>query len=102
MAIIVYGDESRPFCFKDFLRFELDGLQYTYTHGTIRNTFSLLKKQQKIEKAYKSIPTFYTLKGVKFGKPITPGHREGSFNIHKGTCSITLEHYQSKIRTRGS
>ncbi len=80
MAIIVYGDESRPFSFRDFLKFELNGLQYKYTHGTIRNVFSILRKQDKIEKAYKSIPTFYTLKGVKFGKPMTPTHTEDSFN----------------------
>ncbi len=78
MAIIVYGDESRPFSFRDFLRFEHNGLQYKYTHGTIRNIFSILRKQQKIEKVYQSTPAFYTLKGVKFGKPITPNHRGDS------------------------
>ena len=80
MAVIVYGEESRPFSFRDFLSFELNGFYYKYSHGTIRNTFSLLRKQDKIEKAYKSTPTFYTLKEVKFGKPMTLNHTEDGLN----------------------
>ena len=80
MAVIVYGDESRPCSFLDFLNFELNGVQYKYAYGTIRNVLSSLRKQGKIEKAYKSIPAFYTLKGVNFGKPVTLNHTEDSLN----------------------
>ena len=80
MLIIVRGEESRPFCFRDFLSFELNGIPYKYSHGTIRNVFSTLRKHGKIEKAYKSIPTFYTLKGIRFGKSMTPNHTEDSLN----------------------
>ncbi|MDN5846274.1 MAG: hypothetical protein L0H53_08385 [Candidatus Nitrosocosmicus sp.] len=79
MAVIVYG-ESRPCSFKDFINFELNGVPYKYTHGTIRNVFSILRKQGKIEKTYNSIPSFYTLKGIKFGKQMTPNHTENTFN----------------------
>jgi hypothetical protein len=79
IAVIVYG-ESRPCYFKDFIDFELNGVPYKYSHGTIRNTLSILRKQGKIEKTFNSIPAFYTLKGIKFGKPMTPNHTEDTFN----------------------
>jgi hypothetical protein len=79
ISVIVYG-ESRPCCFKDFINFELNGVPYKYSHGTIRNILSILRKQGKIEIAFKSIPAFYTLKGVNFGKQMTPNHTEGTFN----------------------
>ncbi len=73
MAGFVYVDK-RPFCYTDFLFFEHEGKDYRYGHGTIRNIFSELRKEGKIERVYKSTPAFYTLSGVKVGKPITPNH----------------------------
>ena len=77
MAIIVFT-ENRPFCYLDFLKFELNGQEYKFAHGTIRNIFSQLQKDGKIEFVYQSTQAFYTLKGVKLGKSITPNHGEDS------------------------
>ncbi len=68
--------EERPFSFRDFLSFDYNGISHKFDHGTIRNYFSILKKQGKIECLYKTTVAFYTLKGVKVGKSITL-HRGG-------------------------
>jgi hypothetical protein len=66
--------EGRPFSFRDFLCFELGGKQYRYKHGTIRNVFSKLSKDSKIERIYHTNPAFYKLCGSEVGKPITLDH----------------------------
>ncbi len=81
MAILAYV-EKRPFSFKDFLLFDHEGKTYHYTHGTIRNTFSKLGKEDKIELVYQSSQAFYTIKGVDVGKQITLNHGEDYLN-HK-------------------
>ena len=75
MANIVYI-EKRPFSYRDFLFFEYEGKDYRFEHGTIRNIFSKLRKGGKIELAYRSTPSFHTLTGIKFKKPITLNHGE--------------------------
>ena len=82
MANIVFI-ESRPFCYRDFLEFELNGREYSYVHGTIRNIFSQLRKDGKIEFVYQSTQAFYTLAGVKLEKPITPNHGEDYLTTSK-------------------
>jgi hypothetical protein len=67
MNYIVYT-EYRPFCYRDFLRFEIDGNEYGMDHGTFRNKISKLMKAGKVELEYISRLAFYTIKGVKFGK----------------------------------
>ena len=81
MADIVFVDK-RSFCFIDFLSFEYNGKEYKFDHGTIRNIFSKLNKNGDIEYEYRSGPTFYTLRGHKFGKPMTVNHTEGINNGH--------------------
>lgn len=66
--------ENRPFSHRDFLVFETDGKEYKMTHGTYRNKISRLRKGGKIELAYNAGVAFYTLKGKRFGKPMTPAH----------------------------
>jgi hypothetical protein len=61
--------EGRPFCFRDFLDFEVDGKRYKMKHGTIRNKISKFKKNGLIQLEYYSGPAFYSLKGVSFTKP---------------------------------
>ena len=39
MQRIVRG-ENRPFCYLDFLEFEVEGKKYGMTHGTYRNKIS--------------------------------------------------------------
>jgi len=93
MTDIVFVDK-RSFCYWDFLSFEYEGQPYKFKHGTIRNIFSKLQKNGDIEYEYKSGPTFYTLPGVKFGKPITVNHTEG---IH--SSSAGRHHLTQKQRT---
>ena len=73
MANIVHC-ESRPFSYRDFMLFEVDGKEYRVTHGTYRNKISRLKKAGKVELSYNGGMAFYTLKGKKFGKPMTTNH----------------------------
>ena len=63
--------EKRPFCFRDFLSFEVDGKKYSMTHGTFRNKISTLMKNGYVQLEYYSGPAFYSLKGVNFTKPRT-------------------------------
>ena len=67
MNYIIYT-ENRPFSYRDFNRFEIDGKEYRINHGTFRNKVSKLMKLGKIELEYKSKAAFYTIKGVNFGK----------------------------------
>jgi hypothetical protein len=73
MAFIVFH-EKRPFSYKDFLKFELGGKIYGMKHGTFRNKITKLRKKGEVERLYYSPQAFYTLKGHKFGKPVTPDH----------------------------
>jgi hypothetical protein len=66
--------EHRPFSFRDFLLFEVDGKEYRMTAGSFRNKISRLRKSGLVELAYNSRMAFYTLKGHRFGKPMTPNH----------------------------
>ena len=61
--------EKRPFCFRDFLDFEVNGKRYKMKHGTIRNKISELKKNGVIQLEYYSSPAFYSLRGISFSKP---------------------------------
>jgi hypothetical protein len=73
MAYIVLS-EGRPFCYRDFLKFEVNGETRSITHGTFRNKICKLKKRGKVELSYYSTCAFYTIKGHKFGSPMTPNH----------------------------
>jgi hypothetical protein len=73
--------EKRPFTFKDFVSFYVDGKEYNMKHGTFRNKISLLKKPDKVKFVFNSAGlTFYTLKGVIVGKPISSNHMGVSYN----------------------
>jgi hypothetical protein len=80
--------ERRPFSYRDFLSFYHGGKSYRFGDGTIRNYFSKLRKEDKIETAYKTTNEFYTLKGVKVGKTMTPDHTGGTI-ITTDTPSAT-------------
>lgn len=73
MAYIVLS-ETRPFSYRDFLKFKLNDKEYGMKHGTFRNKMSKLIKSGIVEVSYHSSCGFYTLKGYKFGKPMTPNH----------------------------
>jgi hypothetical protein len=82
--------EHRTFSFLDFMHFDVEGREYTMTHGTFRNKISKLRKEGIVELAYNSGIAFYTLKGVKIGKQaptsMTP--------IHIG---VLLSHVQHRV-----
>lgn len=71
MAYIVLS-ERRPFCYRDFLKFNVNNKEYGMKHGTFRNKISKLMKNGKVELSYYSSCAFYTLIGYKFGKSMTP------------------------------
>lgn len=73
MAYIVFI-EGRPFSYKDFVWFQVDNKDYGMNHGTFRNKIVVLKKSEVVELDYNSGIAFYTLKGHRFGKPMTPNH----------------------------
>ena len=79
MAFLVFH-EKKSFSYKDFLKFEVDGNIYGMKHGTFRNKITKLRKKGEVERLYCSPQAFYTLKGHKFGKPVTPNHMVVSSN----------------------
>jgi len=62
-------EDHRPFSYRDFLQFEVDGNEYRMQHGTFRNKISRLIRAEKIVLSYNAGIAFYTLKGIIFGKP---------------------------------
>jgi hypothetical protein len=80
MAYLVYH-EKRPFSYRDFMRFEVSGKEYTMTHGTCRNKLLKLKKVGRIEVEYNTGIAFYTLKDQRFGnRTMTPDHAKVSYD----------------------
>ena len=67
MQYLVY-EEHRPFCYLDFISFEINGQEYRMSHGTFRNKISRLLKEGKVEVSCLSHIAFYNLEGVKFGR----------------------------------
>jgi hypothetical protein len=86
MAYIVFV-EKRPFSFVDFQKFEVDQQHFHMSHGTFRNKISAMLKTGEVEVAYYSIQAFYTLKGVKFTKTMTPDHTGGTLSSSLSICS---------------
>jgi hypothetical protein len=77
MKYIVFV-EKRPFSFKDFYRFEVNGKEYKMEHGTFRNKISKLNRNGMVCLDYYSHIAFYTIKETKFGKStITQDHTGG-------------------------
>ena len=79
--------ERRPFSFVDFLTFEVDQQHYKMSHGTFRNKISAMLKREEVEVAYYSKQAFYTIKGVKFTKQMTPDHTGGTLSSSSSICS---------------
>jgi hypothetical protein len=94
MAHLVF-EEHRPFSYRDFLRFEIAGKEYTMAHGTFRNKVSRLVKEGTVELAYNSGPSFYTLSGIRFSKPMTPDHTGAVSQTHP-ICKLIQGHPMDK------
>jgi hypothetical protein len=72
--------ERRPFTFKDFEFFYVNGKEYYMRHGTFRNKITALKKLDKVEVVFHSAGlAFYTLKGVIVGRLIPSNHMGVSY-----------------------
>jgi hypothetical protein len=87
-------EEHRPFSYRDFLQFEVDGKRYGMQHGTFRNKISQLTHADKVELAYNAGIAFYTLEGVGFGKPkftMTPNRTGIQDPIIKFIESLPME-----------
>jgi len=79
---IVY-EEHRPVSYFDFIQFKVDGETYNLASGTIRNKFSKLRREKKIESCnFHTNPAYYTLPGIRFGKDrlMTLNHKEDNNN----------------------
>jgi hypothetical protein len=92
MAFIVLS-EGRPFSFRDFFQFTIDGKIYKITPGTFRNKILALKKAGVVELDYNSGTAFYTLKGHRFGKQVTPNHTVVQHNdpVYNMLQNLTLD-----------
>ena len=79
MAYIVFF-EHKPFCYKDFLSFEVNGKLHHISHGTFRNKISKMMQNDEVEVDIRSNPNFYTLNGCRFtnGKLMTGNHMEAT------------------------
>jgi hypothetical protein len=71
MKEIVYK-ENRPFSFKDLESFSLNGQNFKFSRGHIRNISSKFRRKGLIELVCKSPQAFHTIKGVKFNNSMTP------------------------------
>ena len=49
--------QHKPFCFVDFLQFEVNGSEYRVCHGTFRNKISKLRKENQVELSYQTTGT---------------------------------------------
>jgi hypothetical protein len=83
--------ENRPFSYRDFITFEIDGKAYRMTHGTFRNKISRLKKAGKVESDYNAGMTFYTLTGKRFGRPVTPNHMGAYHSKMDSFCKLLVK-----------
>lgn len=90
MASIVLS-EHKPFCYLDFLQFEVNGFEHSMSHGTFRNKIFKLIQKGEVEISYRSVQTFYTLKGHKFGKPMTPNHAGVSVSTSNNSLALLLQ-----------
>ena len=77
MAYLVFN-EHKPFSYKDFHYFVVNGKAYCIPHGTFRNKIREIIQNDGVEVNTKSNPTFYTLKGYRFGSRnvMTDNHME--------------------------
>jgi hypothetical protein len=94
MRHMIY-EEHVTFCYLDFLSFEEDGQKYRMAHGTFRNKIARLLKDKVVEVSCRSNLTFYSLKGVKFGR----AKKRAVTGYHTGVaCSSSHPIYRRLIR----
>ena len=87
--------EYRPASYKDFEEFEVDGKLYKLENSTLRNRFSVLKNEGRIERYFNSRASFFVIKGVKFGKQRTE-HAMTEHSITQLSDAIQLLPEESK------
>src|SRR5438093_11405868 len=87
--------EKRPFCFLDFLDFEVDGEHYSMAHGTFRNKISKLVRNGNVELQYYSGLAFYSLKGVNFTKHKRMTHDRRAVTSMSSMSSVSSNFIES-------
>jgi hypothetical protein len=80
--------ENRPFSYRDFMLFEVEGKEFRMAHGTYRNKISRLKNAGKVQLAYNAGMAFHTLKGKMFGKQMTPNHTTVHHSNNDSFCRL--------------
>jgi hypothetical protein len=94
----LYNRVIQAYCHRDFTSDEFRDQPYHMEYGTFRNKNSILRKKGIVDLAYNSVLAFYTLKGIKFGRPKTMTQLMTS--DHMGVSSvIDVTNYNSGIKT---
>jgi hypothetical protein len=95
--------ENRPFSYKDFEKFQLNGIWQCVAHGTFRNKISDWTRKSIVELVYKSKIAFYTLKGYNFNlsNSVTVSHMGLSpvINVIPVTAQIEAENFLRYLKT---
>ena len=100
--------EYRPASYKDFGEFEVDGKLYKLKNSTLRNRFSVLKNEGRIERYFNSRASFFVIKGVKFGKQRTlhamTEHNKTQLSeaiqqLHTDTVTVTVACSKNPVST---
>ena len=69
--------QGKPFSYRDFLSFKIEGKNYTMSHGTFRNKISKLIKIGEVEPYILSGQRYYIIKGLGFLKSKRLYHPSG-------------------------
>ena len=64
----IVTSEYRPFSYRDFLHFEINGSEHRMCHGTFRNKISKLRKKNQVEVAVPFSSDILYLKGPQIWK----------------------------------
>jgi hypothetical protein len=70
----IIANEQRLFSYLDFLKFEVDGIEYCMTHGTFRNKISAMIRKGEVGLVRYSPQGFYTIRGVIVEEPMAANH----------------------------
>ncbi|MGI0044887.1 MAG: hypothetical protein ACRD47_14370, partial [Nitrososphaeraceae archaeon] len=86
--------ERRPFCYLDFLEFEVNGMKYKVAHGTFRNKISKLIEKGEVRPICYSPQGFYVLRGTSSLNP------KPVWNIDDKLSKIINEHELTYFRNK--
>jgi hypothetical protein len=88
--------EKRPFCYLDFLEFEVNGIKYNVAHGTFRNKISKLMKKGEVRLICYSPQAFYAVKGTNLLNRIPVWNTVADNNQSKIINEHELTYFRNK------